>query len=114
MQRIGKAEVSLLVPICPVDAAKPRQNTRNPQFLQGPFGTAEGRKTMTTALETPLEADADPRFFFLVPGHKCFVGEVNVPRNTTLNLISRHGRAAVAKNQRNGGFGHAGFFYGHS
>jgi len=28
--------------------------------LQGPFGTAEGRETMTTTLETPLEVNADP------------------------------------------------------
>ena len=56
-----KAEFSLLDPKCPVGAAKPRQNIRNPHLvLQGPFGTAEGSETMTTTPETPLEVNADP------------------------------------------------------
>ena len=47
--RVCKAEFPLLGPHCPVGESKPRQNTHNPQLaLQGPFGTAEGRETMTT------------------------------------------------------------------
>ena len=47
--RVCKAEFPLLGPQCPVGEAKPRRNTRNSQLaLQGSFGTAEGRETMTT------------------------------------------------------------------
>ena len=51
-QRVCKAKFSLLGPKCLVGEAKPRQNTHNPHLvLQGPFGTAEGRETMTTTPE---------------------------------------------------------------
>ena len=47
--RVCNAKFSLLGPQCPVGEAKPRRNTRNSQLaLQGSFGTAEGRETMTT------------------------------------------------------------------
>jgi len=61
MNRIGIAEFLLLDPKCPVAAAKLRQNTRYPHLvLQGPFGTAEGRETLTMTPETSLEVNADP------------------------------------------------------
>ena len=61
MQRIGKAEISLLDLKCLVGAAKLRQNTRNPHLvLQGQLGTFESRETMTTTPETSLEVNADP------------------------------------------------------
>ena len=48
-------------PKCLVGEAKRRPNTRNPHLvLQGPFGTAEGRETMTTTPETSLEVNYDP------------------------------------------------------
>ena len=47
------AKTSLLDPRCPVGEAKPRQNTRD--SLLSLFGTAEGRETMTTTLETTLD-----------------------------------------------------------
>ena len=48
-------------PKCLVGEAKPRQNTHNPQLaLQGLFGTAEGRKTMTTTPESSLEVNTGP------------------------------------------------------
>ena len=54
-----KAEFLLLGPRCSVGAAKPMSNARNPHLaLQGPFGTAEGRETMTTTPETSLEVNA--------------------------------------------------------
>ena len=47
--RACKAEFLLLGLRCPVGAGKPRQDTRNPNLdLQGPFGTAGGRKTTST------------------------------------------------------------------
>ena len=56
-----KAEFLLLGPKCSVGVIEPRQNTRNPHLaLQGPFGTAEGRETMTTTPETLLEVNTDP------------------------------------------------------
>ena len=56
-----KAEFLLLGPKCRVGAAKPRQNTRNPDLaFQGPSGTAEGRQTMTTTPETSQEINAGP------------------------------------------------------
>ena len=59
--RVCNAEFSVLGPKCPVGEAKPRQNTRNPQLaLQGPFGTAEGCKTMTATPETSLEVNTGP------------------------------------------------------
>ena len=61
MNRVGKAEFSLLDPKCLVGAAKLRQITHNPHMaLQGPFDTAEGHETTTTSSETPLEVNADP------------------------------------------------------
>ena len=61
MHRVCNAEFSLLDPKCPVGAAKPSRNARNPHLvLQGPFGTAEGRETMTTTPKSPLEVNADP------------------------------------------------------
>ena len=61
MHCVCKAAFSLLDAKCPVGEAKPRQNTRNPHLvLQGQFGTAEGRETMTTTPETSLEVNADP------------------------------------------------------
>ena len=56
-----KAAFLLLGPRCSVGAAKPMSNARNPHLaLQDPFGTAEGRETMTTTLETSLEVNAGP------------------------------------------------------
>ena len=57
----SKAKFLLLGPKCLVGEAKPRPNTRNLQLvLQGPFGTAEGRETMTTTPETSLEVNYGP------------------------------------------------------
>ena len=51
-RHVRKAEFWLLDPTCPIGAAKPEQNTHNPELaFQGPFGTAEGRETMTTTPE---------------------------------------------------------------
>ena len=59
MHSVRKAEFLLLGPKYPVGAAKPRQNTSNPDLaLQGPFGTAVCRQTMTTTPETSLEVNA--------------------------------------------------------
>ena len=61
MHRVYKAKFSLLGLECRIGTAKPRQITRNPDLaLQGPFGTAEGRQTMTTTPETSLEVNARP------------------------------------------------------
>ena len=61
MHCVRKAEFSLLGPKCLVGEVKPRQNTRNLHLvLQGPFGTAEGRETMTTTPETSREVNYDP------------------------------------------------------
>ena len=57
--RVCKAECLLLGLKCRAGAAKPSQDTRNPDLaLQGLFGTAEGRQTMTTTPETSLEVNA--------------------------------------------------------
>ena len=59
--RAAIVEFLVLGPKCPVGEAKPRQNTRNPQLaVQGPFGTAEGRETMTATTETSLEVNTGP------------------------------------------------------
>ena len=56
-----QSQDSLLGPKCLVGEAKRRPNTRNPHLvLQGPFGTAEGRETMTTTPETSLEVNYGP------------------------------------------------------
>ena len=58
---VCKAKFSLLGPKCLVGDAKPRQNTHNLHLvLQGPFGTAKGRETMTTTPETSLEVNYGP------------------------------------------------------
>ena len=60
--RVCSVMLSLLGPQCPVGAAKPMQNTRNSQLaLQGSFGTAEGRETMTTTPESSLEVNTGPQ-----------------------------------------------------
>ena len=57
----AKPSFHSLAPNCPVGEAKPRPNTRNPHLvLRGPFGTAEGRETMTTTPETSLEVNYGP------------------------------------------------------
>ena len=59
--RVCKVEFSLLDPRCRVGVVIQRKNTRNSQLaLQGPFGTAEGRPTMTTTTESSLEVNAGP------------------------------------------------------
>ncbi len=59
--RVCKAKFALLGPRCLVGEAKPRRNTRNSQLaLQGSFGTAEGRETMTTTPESSLEVNNGP------------------------------------------------------
>ena len=58
---VCKAKFSLLGPKCRVSVVIQRQNKRNPQLaLQGPFGTAKGRQTMTTTTESSLEVNAGP------------------------------------------------------
>ena len=61
MNRVCKAECLLLGLKCRVGAAKPSQDTRNPDLaLQGLFGTAGCHETMTTTPETSQEINDGP------------------------------------------------------
>ena len=58
--RVCKAKFPLLGPKCLVGEAKRRPNTQSTLGSPGPFGTAEGRETMTTTPETSLEVNYGP------------------------------------------------------
>ena len=80
-QRVCKTEFLLSGPRCPIGAAEPVSNTRNPQLhRQGPLGTAESREITITTPGMSLEVNTGQHRALSAYVNRIFTPWPQVPR----------------------------------